>query len=239
MKADPQKGKRYLLELVVQDLTDGKIYLLAEYVFLPNGKDASLCYPSGLQWDKKADVFLILTAKNLGRWVHHFIKNVEKIVQETKDDHLHVVIYDFGSPDIDIEQAFQRSTLKNYHFVIKPGRYSRTNSFSEAIKSINNSDAIVVTIDLHLDIGSQTINDIRKVSSLSIGRLSKRRFWATRVNSKWTFWNFGPWFWTNFLADRLYKSKDTQQYKLGSTQTYLKGKGLTSGWLASSKNVVA
>ena len=37
MKADPQKGKRYLLELVVQDLTDGKIYLLSEYVFLPNG----------------------------------------------------------------------------------------------------------------------------------------------------------------------------------------------------------
>ena len=176
MKADPQKGKRYLLELVVQDLTDGKIYLLSEYVFLPNGKDASLCYPSGLQWDKKADVFLILTAKNLGRWVHHFIKNVEKIVQETKDDHLHVVIYDFGSPDIDIEQAFQRSTLKNYHFVIKPGRYSRTNSFSEAIKSINNSDAIVVTIDLHLDIGSQTINDIRKVSSLSIGSLSNDVF---------------------------------------------------------------
>ena len=192
MKDDPQKGKRYLLELVVQDLTDGKSYLLAEYVFLPKEKDASLCYPSGLQWNRTADVFLILTAKNLGRWVHHFIKNVEKIVQETKDDHLHVVIYDFGSPDIDIQQAFERSTLKNYHFIIKPGRYSRTNSFSEAIKSINNSDAIVVTIDLHLDIGSQTINDIRKVSSLSIGNLSNDVYDRRQVNRKWTFCNLGP-----------------------------------------------
>ena len=127
-------------------------------------KDASLCYPTGLQWNRKADVYLILTAKNLGRWVHYFIKNVEKIIQETKDDHLHVVIYDFGSPDIDLKEAFERSTLQNYHFIIKPGRYSRTESFSKAIQSIKNPDAIVVTIDLHLDIGSQTINDIRKVS---------------------------------------------------------------------------
>ena len=129
MKHDPEKGKRYLLELVIKDITDGKHYLLSEYVFVPYGKDASfLCYPNALQWNKTADVYLILTAKNLGRWVHHFIKNVEKIVQETKDDHLHVVIYDFGSPDIDIKKALQRSILKNYHFIINPAPYSRAKS---------------------------------------------------------------------------------------------------------------
>ena len=169
MKHDPKKGKRYLLELVIKDITDGKHYLLSEYVFVPYGKDASfLCYPNALQWNKTADVYLILTAKNLGRWVHHFIKNVEKIVQETKDDRLHVVIYDFGSPDIDIRKALQRSILKNYHFIINPAPYSRTKSFSEAIKSVDDPDAIVVTIDLHLDIGSQTISDIRKVRFLPI-----------------------------------------------------------------------
>ena len=93
MKDDPKKGKRYLLELVIKDITDGTHYLLAGYVFVPHGKNASsLCYPNVLQWNRTADVYLILTAKNLGRWVHHFIKYVEKIVQETKDDHLHVVI---------------------------------------------------------------------------------------------------------------------------------------------------
>ena len=89
-------------------------------------------------------------------------------MQETNDDHLHVVIYDFGSPDIDIKQALQRSILKNYHFIINPGPYSRAKSFSEAIKSVDDPDAIVVTIDLHLDIGSQTISDIRKVRFLPI-----------------------------------------------------------------------
>lgn len=36
---------------------------------------------------------------------------------ETEDEHLHVVIFDFDSPDIDLEQALKRSTLKNYHFL--------------------------------------------------------------------------------------------------------------------------
>ena len=136
---------------------------MSEYVLRPNGKDVPLCYPKGLQWNRTADVYLILTTKNLGRWVHHFIKNMERIAEETQDEHVHAVIFDFDSPDIDLKQALQRSSLKNYHYITKPGRYSRTVSFSEAIESIKNPNAIVVTIDMHLDIGSQFINDIRKV----------------------------------------------------------------------------
>ena len=81
-KGDPLKGDRYLLELVVKYLPNGANYILAEYVFQPKDLSGPLCYPSGLQWDRTADVYLILTAKNLGRWVHHFIKNVEQIVKE-------------------------------------------------------------------------------------------------------------------------------------------------------------
>ena len=66
-------------------------------------------------WDCSGtvDVYLNRTANNLGRWVHHFIKNVEKIIRETKDEHLHVIIYDYDSSDKDLKQALQRSTLKN------------------------------------------------------------------------------------------------------------------------------
>ena len=168
-KEDPEHGNRYLLELVVRDLINGTNYILAEYVYQPRGKHDSLCYPRGLQWDRTADVYLILTAKNLGRWVHHFIKNLEQIVQETNDEHLHAVVFDFDSPDIDLEQAFKRSTLKNYHFITQPGNYSRTVSFSKAIASIKNPDAIIVTIDMHLDMGSQLIKDIRKVTCTGTG----------------------------------------------------------------------
>ena len=163
-KDDPLKGSRYFLELEVKDLTDGASYILAEYVFRPKEKNYSLCYPIGLQWNRTADVYLILTAKKLGRWVHHFIKNVEKVIQETKDEHIHVVIYDFESPDTGLKkQVLEKSSLKKYHFITKTGNYSRTISFSDAIQSIKDPNAIVVTVDLHLDIGSRLINDIRKV----------------------------------------------------------------------------
>ena len=43
--------------------------------------------------------------------------------------------------------------------------------------------------------------------------LKRRRFWATpgttHINRKWTFCTFEPWFWTNFEANRLFKSKTT------------------------------
>ena len=163
-KDDPLKGRRYFLELEVKDLIDGVSYILAEYVFRPKEKNYSLCYPKGLQWNRTADVYLILTAKKLGRWVHHFIKNVEKVIQETKDEHIHVVIHDFESPDTDLKkQALEKSSLKKYRFITKAGNYSRTISFSDAIQSIKDPNAIVVTVDLHLDIGSRLIHDIRKV----------------------------------------------------------------------------
>ncbi|XP_067044543.1 uncharacterized protein [Acropora muricata] len=161
-KEDQQQGTRYFIEVIITDLLSGKKYNLAEYVFQPKGNNLPMCYPQGMQWNKTTDVYLILTAKNLGRWVHHFIKNMEKIVQETNDEHLHVIIYDFDSGDIDIKRAFQRSILKNYHYITKPGKYSRATSFKEAIESVKNPDSIVVTIDMHLDIGSQFIEEIRK-----------------------------------------------------------------------------
>ena len=77
-----------------------------------------------------------------------------------------MIVYDYDSPDIDLKQELQRSTLQNYKYITKPGKYSRVESFSEAIQSILNPEAIFVTIDLHLDIGSQMVNDIRKVSGL-------------------------------------------------------------------------
>ena len=69
--------------------------------------------------------------------------------------------------------------------------------------------------------------------------LKQQRFWATDVNRKWTFCSIGLWFGWNPQVNRLYGRKETQQYKFGSVQAYKKGKGLTSGWRASLKNVFA
>ena len=69
--------------------------------------------------------------------------------------------------------------------------------------------------------------------------LKQQRFWATYVNRKWTFCSVGLWFGWNPWVNRLYRRKETQQYKFGSVQAYKKGESLTSGWRASLKNVFA
>ena len=69
--------------------------------------------------------------------------------------------------------------------------------------------------------------------------LKQRRFWATHVNRKLPFFIFGRWFCPNFQSNRLYKSKETKQYKLHSVKAYYKGKVLTSGWRPLLKNVFA
>ena len=69
--------------------------------------------------------------------------------------------------------------------------------------------------------------------------LKEWRLWATHVNRKLPFFIFGRWFCPNFQSNRLYKSKETKQYKLHSVKAYYKGKVLTSGWRPLLKNVFA
>ena len=123
-----------------------------------------LCYPKNLRWNKTAPVYLVVTAKNLGRWLRHFIKNVERIVLETSDPYLHIIIFDYNSTDINLEKALKQSSLKNYMLLRDSGEYSRTRSFTEAINLVSDPQSIIFMVDLHLDLAGPLINNIRKVS---------------------------------------------------------------------------
>ena len=164
-KTDKEKGERYLIELELVDLKNNRSVMFSEYVFMLNGTK-QLCYPKHFQWSRIVDVYLIVTAKNLGRWVHHFIKNVEKILKETKDSNLHVIIYDYNSSDINLEKVLRESSLTRYMFLRETGEYSRTQSFTEAINLVSDPHSIIVMLDLHLDVETPFINNIRKVSLL-------------------------------------------------------------------------
>ncbi|KAL9959045.1 hypothetical protein ACROYT_G036126 [Oculina patagonica] len=160
-KTDKKRGNRCLIEAELLDLTNNRKVMLSEYVFMPNGTK-ELCYPDNFQWNRTVNVYLIVTAKNLGRWVHHFIKNVEKIVNETNDPNLHVIIYDYNSSDINLEKVLKESSLTNYMFLSESGEFSKTRSLTEAINLVSDPHSIIFTLDLHLDIGAPFINNIRK-----------------------------------------------------------------------------
>ena len=56
---------------------------VSEYVYRrednATGEGPPLCLVEGFQWDRKAHVNIIVTVKNIGRWILHLIRNMEDV----------------------------------------------------------------------------------------------------------------------------------------------------------------
>lgn len=59
-------------------------------------------------------VFSISAVKNQARWVQQFISDMELLHHETKDENFNIIIVDFQSDDMDIEQALRESSVPRY-----------------------------------------------------------------------------------------------------------------------------
>ena len=137
--------------------------MLSEYVF-HRKNDSSLCYPKGLQWNRTAQIYFVVTAKNQGRWLHHFIKNMERIYKETKDRNFHLIISDYENKDIDVEDVLRKSEIPKYTIVSETGDFIKTKAYNEAVSTVKDPNAIIFLVDLHLEIASGFLESIRKVS---------------------------------------------------------------------------
>lgn len=51
---------------------------------------------------------VILTVKNQGNWAQHFINEMSRISNETRDDHVNIIVVDYESKDINIEEALRQ-----------------------------------------------------------------------------------------------------------------------------------
>lgn len=158
---DVVKGDRYLIEIELEIKGEALSRRLSKYIYRDLHSD-EIFEPRNFVWDPQATVHVIVPVKNQGRWVQHFINNMEKIYLETQDNKLNVIIVDFNSTDIDIEESLKKGALKRYKFIQLGGAFQRALGLQAGAETIKNDDDIIFTCDLHLDIPPILIDTIRK-----------------------------------------------------------------------------
>ena len=152
------------MEFLVNVTGQTELAMLSESVFWPKDSDA-LCYPKGFQWNRNAKIALVITLKNQGRWMVHFLNNLQEMYAATKDYKVGLMIFNYNSSDINLEHELAIRNLPPTTVINHEAEhYSRTKSFNRAVEQIEDPQTIVFTLDLHLDLPTTLFDDIRKVS---------------------------------------------------------------------------
>lgn len=105
--SDALRGNRYLFELVFRERARNDIVRISDFVYKFHNS-SNFCKPSGITWQRNVTVNVVLTVKNQGTWAQYFINEMSRIYDETDDDRVNIIVVDYGSQDIDIEEAFKR-----------------------------------------------------------------------------------------------------------------------------------
>lgn len=125
---------------------------------------ASLCTPRGYRWYRNATVNIVLTVGGRqGKWVQHFINNLAEIHRQTQDKNLNVIIMDFHSKDINIEEALKQSGLPRYILLYMKSKFHKTIGLQYAMNIVTDPNDIVFVCDLHLYLPIPIVDHIRKV----------------------------------------------------------------------------
>uniref|UniRef100_A0A8C1J9N7 Beta-1,4-N-acetylgalactosaminyltransferase n=1 Tax=Cyprinus carpio TaxID=7962 RepID=A0A8C1J9N7_CYPCA len=121
-----------------------------------------LCQPSMLEWRHDVMVHFVVPVKNQARWVKQFISDMELLHHETKDENFSVLIVDFQSDDMDVEQALKESTVPRYEYLRREGNFERSSGLQMGVDTIEDSHSIVFLCDLHIHFPHNILETIRK-----------------------------------------------------------------------------
>ncbi|KAK1784987.1 hypothetical protein P4O66_018422 [Electrophorus voltai] len=176
-RADIIRGSRYLLELDLLYKAHRRLRL-AHYIYVldktfvkrpilspPESSHKGsmlLCSPRGFQWNPGATVHFIVPVKNQARWVQQFIVDMEELYQVTGDENFNIILADYSSTDMDIEQALKKSHLPKSQYIRLHGNFQRSAGLQAGIDLISDEHSILFLCDLHLRFPRGFIDTVRR-----------------------------------------------------------------------------
>uniref|UniRef100_A0AAY5L028 Hexosyltransferase n=1 Tax=Esox lucius TaxID=8010 RepID=A0AAY5L028_ESOLU len=116
--------------------------------------------PVMLQWRKDVMVHFVVPVKNQARWVQQFITDMGELHRQTKDDNFSIIIVDFESTDMDVEQALRDSAV--YEYLRREGNFERSAGLQIGVDTIEDNHSIVFLCDLHIHFPLNILESIRK-----------------------------------------------------------------------------
>ncbi|XP_053478438.1 beta-1,4-N-acetylgalactosaminyltransferase 3 [Ictalurus furcatus] len=168
-RVDEARGNRYLLELDLMEASGARVRLV-HYVYVlkmrniqsVNTEKMLLCNPHNFLWNPDATIHIIIPVKNQARWVQKFIADMEELHQVTGDNNVNIIITDYSSTDMDIEQALKDSRLPKSQYLRLTGNFERSAGLQAGINLITDNHSIVFLCDLHLHFPPSFFESVRK-----------------------------------------------------------------------------
>ncbi|XP_056334237.1 beta-1,4-N-acetylgalactosaminyltransferase 3 [Danio aesculapii] len=173
-KPDYNRGSRYLLELDLLEAS-GRHLRLGQYIFVKRTEDwgsprkqkpqdakLQLCNPYTFYWNPTATVHFIIPVKNQARWVKQFISDMEELYRITGDQNFNIIITDYESTDMNIEEELLNSYIPRYQYLRLSGNFERSAGLQAGIDLITDDNSIVFLCDLHIHFPPGFIDTVRK-----------------------------------------------------------------------------
>ncbi|XP_064175615.1 beta-1,4-N-acetylgalactosaminyltransferase 3 [Anguilla rostrata] len=180
-RADGSQGSRYFLELELLEEGVGRVRL-SRYIYalqrrrrgrgrgrgpgarrgVPLQQEPLLCTPLGFSWDPSATVHFIVPVKNQARWVQQFITDMERLYRDTGDSNFNIIITDYSSTDMDVEEVLKTSALPRYQYLKLNGNFERSAGLQAGVDLITDDHSIVFLCDLHIHFPPFIIDSVRK-----------------------------------------------------------------------------